>query len=276
MYQECTGTNAYCMKHMFYSMFCVCRKTYAGEEYDSPPKFYHGATDDVVKTLESLWEDLKNIELDLAGALGMQEPPNRLQRLRTMMYGKYTDSISDPSTLLTTFKTNVAYKYTVHPMKKLENGKFVPNFESRQLTEDIPFGLCAMKGCAELLGTHTPTLDKVILWAQEKIGKCYLVDGRLVGKDVAESGAPQRFGVKNVDDLLLYVPSGVMITNLQALQSATSQSIGVQSDTSFAALNLLSAASGTLLDKQWSDDIASSMLRNFSTSVRISLDSVKE
>lgn len=254
----------------------TCRKTYAGEEYDSPPKFYHGATDDVVNTLESLWGDLKNIELDLAGALGMQEPPNRLQRLRTMMYGKYTDSISDPSTLLTTFKTNVAYKYTVHPMKKLENGKFVPNFQSRQLTEDIPFGLCAMKGCAELLDTHTPTLDKVILWAQEKIGKCYLVDGRLVGKDVAESGAPQRFGVTNVDDLLLYVPSGVVITNLHALQSATSQSIGVETDTALATLSFLNASSGITLDRGWSEDMASDMMRRFSTSVQITLDCIEE
>lgn len=180
----------------------------------------------------------------------MQEPPNKLQRLRSMMYGKYADSISDPSSLLTTFKTNSAYKYTVHPMKKLENGKFVPNFESRQLTEDIPFGLVPMKGTAELLGTATPTLDKVILWAQEKINKSYLVDGQLTGADVKHSGAPQRFGVEHVEDLLLYVPSGVLISNYQALQSATSQSIGVQSDTTLATLNSLSAASGNILEKE--------------------------
>ena len=36
-----------------------------------------------------------------------------------------------------------------------------------------------------------PNFHRVLLWGQEKIGKSYLVDGRLVGPDVADSGAPQ-------------------------------------------------------------------------------------
>lgn len=233
----------YCGNPILHSGFMYGMwKDWNGEEYDTPPKFYHGATQEVIDILEGLWNDLKTIQEDLSRALGMVEPPNRLQHLRSMMYGKYEDSITDPRTLLSTFKTNEAYTYTVHPMKKLENGKFVPNFYTRQLTEDIPFGLVPMKGTGDILGTKTPTLDAVLLWAQEKIGKSYMVDGGLTGPDVADSGAPQRFGVTDARDLLLYVPAGVIITNLEAMANATMVSMGAHSDPNMAAISFLSAA----------------------------------
>ncbi len=54
-------------------------------------------------------------------------------------------------------------------MKQTEDGKFMPDFTYRYLTEDVPFGLCAMKGVADLMGVPTPHFDKIIVWAQGKM-----------------------------------------------------------------------------------------------------------
>ena len=45
-------------------------------------------------------------------------------------------------------------------------------------------------------------MDKVLLWAQPKIEKEYLVDGKIQGKDVKNSGCPQRFGITTPEALI--------------------------------------------------------------------------
>ena len=54
-------------------------------------------------------------------------------------------------------------------MKQLDDGGYVPDFAYRYLTEDVPHGLVAMKGIAELMGVPTPHFDKIIVWAQGKM-----------------------------------------------------------------------------------------------------------
>lgn len=56
--------------------------------------------------------------------------------------------------------------------------------EVRYFTEDIPFGLIMIKSFAEYTNTPTPRIDDVIYWAQEIMGKEYLVCGHLSGRDV--------------------------------------------------------------------------------------------
>lgn len=56
----------------------------------------------------------------------------------------------------------------------------------RYFTEDIPFGLLLIKAFAEKVKVNTPTIDKVIEWAQRVMGKEYIVGNQLVGKDVDE------------------------------------------------------------------------------------------
>ena len=90
---------------------------------------------------------------------------------------------------------------------------------------------------------RSPPRCRVLTWGQEKIGKCYLVGGRLAGPDVAESGAPQRWGIARAADLLLYVPSGVAVTNLEALASALSGSLGAPSDALLQQLGSLALPS---------------------------------
>ena len=41
-----------------------------------------------------------------------------------------------------------------------------------------------------------------IVWCQERIGKEYVVDGKLCGKDVDSSRAPQHYGFHDLDSFM--------------------------------------------------------------------------
>lgn len=83
-----------------------------------------------------------------------------------------------------------------------DDGKFLPNFKYRYMTEDISFGLAVVKGIADIVGVDTPSIDKVLYWAQGILNKEYVVNGKLVGNDVGETRAPQRYGLITLKDIL--------------------------------------------------------------------------
>ena len=56
-------------------------------------------------------------------------------------------------------------------MKQTADGKYMIDFKFRYMQEDLPFGLVVMKGIASIAGVETPTMDKVIMWAQKVMGK---------------------------------------------------------------------------------------------------------
>ena len=70
------------------------------------------------------------------------------------------------------------------------------------MTEDIPFGLVVMRGVAEIAGVPTPNMDTVILWAQSNMGKEYLKDGKVAGKDIGSTRSPQKYNLTTVDAIL--------------------------------------------------------------------------
>lgn len=100
------------------------------------------------------------------------------------------------------FCTNAAYQGLKHPMKETDDHSFVPDFAHRYLTEDVPYGLVVIRGIAEIVQVDTPTIDKLLLWAQEKLGKEYLVGSKLQGKDVTSTRAPQRYGLITLNAML--------------------------------------------------------------------------
>ena len=116
---------------------------------------------------------------------------------------RYPRDISDKLTLYKAIQTNAVYQGIKHPVKTTEDGKFVPDFTHRYMTEDVPYGLVVIRGIAEIVGVQTPNIDKVLTWCQEKMGKEYLVNSKLQGKDVASSRAPQRYGFTTLEHILL-------------------------------------------------------------------------
>ena len=77
---------------------------------------------------------------------------------------RYSHDISNKSTLYKAIMTNAAYQGIKHPVKTTEDGKFVPDFTHRYMTEDVPYGLVVIRGIAEIVGVKTPNIDKVLTW----------------------------------------------------------------------------------------------------------------
>eukprot|EP00483_Globobulimina_turgida_P011652 UN11674 len=125
----------------------------------------------------------------------------------------YGPECSDTSTLQMTIRTNPSYNGLTHPcVVDKASGGFKPNFKYRYLTEDIPMGLCVIRGLSLILDKKykkkckAPVMDSIIKWAQKMVNKEYLKykkDGSIVvGKDINETRAPQRYGITSIKDLV--------------------------------------------------------------------------
>ena len=53
-----------------------------------------------------------------------------------------------------------------------------------------------------IAGVKTPHMDDVIMWSQEVMGKEYLKDGKVAGKDIDSTRAPQHFGFDDLDKFM--------------------------------------------------------------------------
>jgi hypothetical protein len=168
--------------------------------FTEKPLFYQGLSDEAADNMSKISDEI----LALRAGIEKRVPDIDLSIVHHIYpwtlraYGKY---ITDDSTLRTRFSSNKAYAGLTCPMLPGSEGGWVPDFQARYLTEDIPYNLVAMKGLALLLGVETPTIDMMVEWAQGAFGKEYLVDGQLTGKDLGESFAPQRFGFHRLEDL---------------------------------------------------------------------------
>lgn len=183
-------------------------KDWDGVPLNEKPLFYQGVTEMQTNLMSCLNREIritaKKIQ-ELKPSLVMTDVVTMEEWFKT----HYSDTISDTSSLLTLLRTNSAYQGLVHPMKRLETG-FVPDFDYRYITEDIPFGIVILKGIAILVGVATPTMDELINWAQKILGKEYLVDSKLKGKDVKSVRAPQSYGISTLDQLVEYFDSDMI------------------------------------------------------------------
>jgi DNA-binding transcriptional MerR regulator len=57
-----------------------------------------------------------------------------------------------------------SFKGLTTPSVKLDNGKYIPDFNSRYFTADFPYGLEILLSIARLLNTEHPTMDEVDGW----------------------------------------------------------------------------------------------------------------
>ena len=89
-------------------------------------------------------------------------------------------------------------------MVEVAPGEFVPDFQYRYVSEDVPYGLAIAKSIGQMADVATPALDAVIDWSQKKLGKQYLVNGKLTGEDVHELRIPQNHGLNNLSELLAF------------------------------------------------------------------------
>ncbi len=111
--------------------------------------------------------------------------------------------VDDVKGMTSKIKSILAFKNIPVVMKTLPSGEYVPDFEHRYFTEDIPYGLLILKSIAVLCNLKTPVIDKILLWGQNCINKEFInTDGELVGKDLCGTTIPQNYGINNLKDLV--------------------------------------------------------------------------
>jgi hypothetical protein len=179
-------------------------RSWRGEEYDETkiPMLYAQATDEMGDLVERLSNEAiavaRELEAQSGSALNLRGAVLPIHEWLQRTYGNVTE---DTSTVATCFRTGPIQARRA-PVIEVGSGKFVPNFQYRYLSEDVPFGLVPTRALAELANVRTPAIDEVIDWAQGALGKVYLVGGRLRGPDAGELPIPQNYGVSGLSNLI--------------------------------------------------------------------------
>ena len=116
----------------------------------------------------------------------------------------YGNDVADRSSLLQIFRTNLGYAGCATPLTEVAKGAYHPAVNSRLFWEDIPYGLCILKNLAEMLGNlPTPRIDFMIRWHQRHMGVEFLTpDGQLNARELWRTGAPNKYGIHSLDDLV--------------------------------------------------------------------------
>lgn len=165
-----------------------------GAPFEEAPLFYHGLSEYGASVLEGLSDEVQEIRAKLEGTLDL----SAVRPLKSWLLHSYGDLVGDPATLRSAFLTNSAYAGLRAPMKETAPGKLLPDLGARYLSEDVPYGLVASRAIAQLAGVRTPVMDTVITWAGAQLGKDYLE------RDAGDARIPQRYGLKDIDQLIQF------------------------------------------------------------------------
>ena len=193
--------NGYSHPPMMYGRW----KDWDGEPLEQPPLFYR----DIDEATAALLEEISDEVVATSRRLMEQCPGTDLSQVVPMYEWDmccYGPDIEDTTNLLTALRTNAGYAHIEHPMTQTPDGRFVPDFQHRFLSEDVPFGLTVVRSIAEIAGVPTPRIDEVLFWCQEKMGKQYLVNSKLTGSDIGETRCAFRYGFRTPEDILGYEP----------------------------------------------------------------------
>ena len=164
------------------------------------PLFYTSVDEVAAKVLSRMSNEILNIKKVVEERLSRFKMLG-VVHLSQWLNGAYGEEILDTSSLAKQFQTNRGYQTFKVPVKKSSDGYRV-DVNTRYLTEDIPFGLLVTKGIASVVGVETPMIDEVITKTSAWIGKEYLVNGKLIGRDIATTRSPQRYKIDSLEGLV--------------------------------------------------------------------------
>lgn len=175
-------------------------KDWDGKPVPEAPLFYQGIDQATADMLEKCSAECKAVASAIMAAVPGVDL-NDVKDLYQWYLEYYREDIEDKSDLFHAITTNKSYKGLVHPTKE-ENGGFVPDFDNRYLTEDIPMGMIVFRGLADAAGVEIPINNLLIEWAQDKIGKEYIVNGSLSGKDLSTTRCPQHYNYNTLNEII--------------------------------------------------------------------------
>ncbi len=184
---------------IMYSVFRN-RRTEVFPSEDEVPLFYASVDGEAAEFLSRMSDEV----LTIKDTVEQERPGFKIPsvvHLSQWLLDAYGDDIRGTANLARMFQSNQGYQTLRVPVKKVDSGYRV-NVKVRYLTEDLPFGLLVTKGIASAVGVETPTIDEVITKTSAWIGKEYLINGRLIGRDVITTRAPQRYGIDSLEGLV--------------------------------------------------------------------------
>jgi hypothetical protein len=179
-------------------LYRLCKDwTPSGPPLKENPLFYESMDEESTMYMDKVNKEV----IQICEALTTQGMEAKVPHILDFLRWVYPDVPG--RSLVEIFALNDAYKGFRCPFKEVEDGEgWIPDFKNRYFTEDIPYGLCVYKGIADIVDVPTPMMNTVLTWAQTYMEKEYVVNGKLQGRDVGETTAPQRFGMTTVTDLI--------------------------------------------------------------------------
>lgn len=160
-------------------------------DFTQPPLFYQEWSDRASELLVTLDQEVTAIRNSF--------PPSTIHESESILthYGVISSQqLTRKLRSIDSFK-GIEAPVQKNPMTHL----FEADYSSRYFTEDIPYGLLDFKALATILQIETPTMDKILIWAQKKLNKKYLTSLGKPGVDFLDSGVPQRFGITTKQQL---------------------------------------------------------------------------
>ncbi|OWF44774.1 octopine dehydrogenase-like [Mizuhopecten yessoensis] len=176
-------------------------KDWDGKPVSEAPLFYHGIDEATAELLQKCSDECMAVASSVLEAAATKANLSDVKDIHHWFMENYKNEIEESCDLFHSITTNKAYQGLTHPMKEVFGG-MEPDFSSRYLTEELPMGLVVFRGLADVLGVQVPHSDMLIEWGQEKMGKEYLVGGKLTGKDIDSTRCPQRYGFTTLEAIL--------------------------------------------------------------------------
>lgn len=163
------------------------------------PLFYQDAGDEGAALVAAMSGEVMSVRAAVCRATSGALNLGAVVDVFAWLLACYRGQIVDESSFARALATNRAYQGIRVPIR--EDGRS-PDLSARYLVEDIPYGLAVTKGLAELAELPTPTIDGVLDEAGSWLGVRYVRDGHLVGAGLADTRAPQRYGLTTLAQAL--------------------------------------------------------------------------
>lgn len=170
-------------------LYALFREWRPGMEYDRVPCFYDEWSNEASEVFLACDEEIQATCARLPMDLSRVVPIRRHY------------SVSSADELTRRIRGIPALHGIRVPMVPTESG-WVPDVSSRWFTEDVACGTVVIRAVAEIAGVATPTLDAVIGWAQELMGRDLLHRGSVRGPGSTGLPIPQNFGIDTVERLV--------------------------------------------------------------------------